>query len=258
MDIIYDDENEPEEDEIIVPCPFCEIQNTPSDSCGHVIGEGSAGMISWYEPFEVFEQIIDAGFDARKLVSGGEYFGNFDGDDFLDYLVFLPDFDVAGYAVEGGPGLSSSYVFYYVSDREFGDELAAIKFRADAYFAKQAQLKKDREERVKETVAKTNWASKTDAQIKNAKLFESIIKGDIAAVQSCLEPSGPINGADKRGYSPLMVAIEHGHLEIVSYLITKGAKLYLKSWPDPEGNTISAMELAFCSRHPQLLELMNR
>lgn len=57
----------------------------------------------------------------------------------------------------------------------------------------------------------------------NEALMEATRKGDLAQVQDLLEKGADVNTRDEYGWTPLTLAAEKGHLEIVKLLITHGA-----------------------------------
>jgi uncharacterized protein len=58
--------------------------------------------------------------------------------------------------------------------------------------------------------------------------------GDVELIQGLLDAGTPVESADEKGYSPLILAAYHGHSEAVEILLGKGADACR---PDARGNT---------------------
>lgn len=55
------------------------------------------------------------------------------------------------------------------------------------------------------------------------QLCRAACQGDLASVRQWLEAGADIDGRDRGGFSPLLCAIEHGHEELVAFLLGLGA-----------------------------------
>ncbi|MBK5112733.1 MAG: ankyrin repeat domain-containing protein [Candidatus Heimdallarchaeota archaeon] len=60
---------------------------------------------------------------------------------------------------------------------------------------------------------------------KDAKLFEAVYKGDLAAIKEALESGANINAFDGLGLSVLRWAVRRNQLEIVEFLLENGAEI---------------------------------
>lgn len=55
-------------------------------------------------------------------------------------------------------------------------------------------------------------------------LHEACRKGNLRSVKKLIEKGAKVNKSDKRETTPLGIASREGHLEVVQYLESKGAK----------------------------------
>lgn len=82
---------------------------------------------------------------------------------------------------------------------------------------------------------KKEISSKTpiNHKLANKKLRDAIIVGDLEAVIKSYEDGAHVNHIDSNGYTPLYLAVQGGHLNIVEFLISKGAYVnFYERW-DP-------------------------
>jgi len=102
-------------------CPYCRS----SDDCEHLllvvdttfrVAEGGILMEAFNEHWQAILDDVDDDFDEREPF-----------DNLLDEVDSLADFEM-NYDHEGGPGMSSSYLFYYVISNEKASA-ALIKFQ---------------------------------------------------------------------------------------------------------------------------------
>lgn len=63
------------------------------------------------------------------------------------------------------------------------------------------------------------------SEIKCTSLHEAAKYGDLEVVEYLVEKGANVNEKDDDGYTPLHVAAKKGYLEIVEYLVEKGAKI---------------------------------
>jgi ankyrin repeat protein len=81
------------------------------------------------------------------------------------------------------------------------------------------------------------WAG-GETETPNHRLITAAYAGNLSEVRSALGAGANINARDSSGYTPLMYA-SRGHLEVVKYLVERGANLYLKG-----NNGVSALGIA--------------
>jgi ankyrin repeat protein len=66
-----------------------------------------------------------------------------------------------------------------------------------------------------------------------------------------VDKGADINSFDARDYTPVCVAVQYGHLPLVAYLVSRGAKLDI---PDKSGDT--CLHWAAYKKHPDLTRLL--
>lgn len=63
----------------------------------------------------------------------------------------------------------------------------------------------------------------------NNFLTKQIEKGNLAGLRFCIENGIAVGTVDAHGFTPLLLASHYGQLEIVKYLVEKGANINLKT-----------------------------
>ncbi|MCF6130655.1 ankyrin repeat domain-containing protein [Flavobacterium wongokense] len=86
----------------------------------------------------------------------------------------------------------------------------------------------------------------------NSPLCNAILKGDLATVKKFVEYGADVNEM-VNGLTPLMFAARYNKVEIIKYLLEKGADKKLK---DERGNT--AMQYAENSKSMEALEFLKQ
>jgi ankyrin repeat protein/CHAT domain-containing protein len=81
----------------------------------------------------------------------------------------------------------------------------------------------------------TAFASDIDSQ-----LIEVAITGDTETIKFLIDNGADVNAKDKNGYTALMVAVKHDHIELVKLLIDKGVDVNVKH----KGNKTALMSAA--------------
>jgi len=86
----------------------------------------------------------------------------------------------------------------------------------------------------------------------NSPLCNAILKGDLATVKKFVEYGTDVNEMSN-GLTPLMLAARYNKVEIIKYLVEKGADKQIK---DERGNT--AMKYAENSKSLEALEFLKQ
>src|SRR5437588_10113418 len=86
-------------------------------------------------------------------------------------------------------------------------------------------------------------AATASADDANAKLFQAIRNGDLAALKHTVERSN-VESRDRRGATPLMHAAAFGNLETMKLLIDRGADVNAR-------NDFDATALLWAARDPE-------
>ncbi|NSM56492.1 ankyrin repeat domain-containing protein [Wolbachia endosymbiont of Atemnus politus] len=60
----------------------------------------------------------------------------------------------------------------------------------------------------------------------NQELFDAVEQGNLSKVQECLEKGADVNDTNNWGWTPLHWAASDGKLEIVKFLVSKGANIH--------------------------------
>jgi len=105
-----------------------------------------------------------------------------------------------------------------------------------------------------EAAAKKKAASKADKkakQLANQALIKACHKGDLLAVQECLDSGSDPNKAPKKGNTLLKLACRKGHLKIASLLLEYGADI---DKLDKQG--LSAIDHACLQGHDEVVEML--
>lgn len=98
----------------------------------------------------------------------------------------------------------------------------------------------------------TSAASNEIVYYGNSPLCNAILKGDLAAVKKFIEYGTDVNEMSN-GLTPLMLAARYNKVEILKYLIEKGADKKIK---DERGNT--ALKYAENSKSTEALEFLKQ
>ena len=94
--------------------------------------------------------------------------------------------------------------------------------------------------------------SKEIVNYNNTPLCNAIIKGDIATVKKFVEYGSDVNELSN-GLTPLMLAARYNKVDILKYLLEKGADKQIK---DERGNT--ALKYAEFSKAQEALEFLKQ
>ncbi|WP_309614003.1 ankyrin repeat domain-containing protein [Flavobacterium sp.] len=98
----------------------------------------------------------------------------------------------------------------------------------------------------------TFTTSKEIVDYTNTPLCSAIVKGDIATVKKFVEYGSDVNELSN-GITPLMLAARYNKVEILKYLLEKGADKKIK---DERGNT--ALKYAEFSKAQEALEFLKQ
>ncbi len=98
----------------------------------------------------------------------------------------------------------------------------------------------------------TFTTSKEIVEYNNTPLCNAIVNGDIATVKKFVEYGSDVNELSN-GVTPLMLAARYNKVEILKYLLEKGADKKIK---DEKGNT--ALKYAEFSKAQEALEFLKQ
>lgn len=98
----------------------------------------------------------------------------------------------------------------------------------------------------------TFTTSKEIVNYENTPLCNAIVNGDIATVKKFVEYGSDVNELSN-GLTPLMFAARYNNVEIIKYLLSKGADKKIK---DERGNT--ALKYAEFSKAQEALEFLKQ
>lgn len=98
----------------------------------------------------------------------------------------------------------------------------------------------------------TFTTSKEIVKYNNTPLCNAIVNGDIATVKKFIEYGSDVNELSN-GVTPLMLAARYNKVEILKYLLEKGADKKIK---DEKGNT--ALKYAEFSKAQEALEFLKQ
>lgn len=102
------------------------------------------------------------------------------------------------------------------------------------------------------TVSKVATSMSTGIVDGNSPLCNAILKGDLATVKKFVEYGANVNEMSN-GLTPLMFAARYNKIEILKYLLEKGADKDIK---DERGNT--AMKYAEFSKSVEAIEFLKQ
>ncbi|CAE6474157.1 unnamed protein product [Rhizoctonia solani] len=100
------------------------------------------------------------------------------------------------------------------------------------------------------------WVSVSVPVAPDASAEDSVhgyaVSGDLDKLRELLAKQPElVNSRDEFEYTPLHLATDRGHLEVVRLLLNKGADIYLK---DQDGDT--SLEIATAAKHQAIVELL--
>ena len=75
--------------------------------------------------------------------------------------------------------------------------------------------------------------------------------GELEQVKICIDQGVDVNSTDEDGYSALQAAAENGYLEVVKFLVLKGADVHYKG-------EYTALELAKLSKNLDIIEYLEQ
>lgn len=64
-----------------------------------------------------------------------------------------------------------------------------------------------------------------DTRDPNRQLWQAASDGDLSTVQSALAKGGQVDFHGKRGFTPLAIAAKNGHLDVVKFMLDRGANI---------------------------------
>ena len=102
------------------------------------------------------------------------------------------------------------------------------------------------------TVSTSTFTTSTEIVEGNSPLCNAIVKGDLATVKKFVEYGSDVNEMSN-GVTPLMLAARYNKVEILKYLLEKGADKKIK---DERGNT--AMKYAEYSKSQEALAYLKQ
>ncbi|MDO8435173.1 MAG: ankyrin repeat domain-containing protein [bacterium] len=79
------------------------------------------------------------------------------------------------------------------------------------------------------------------------QLFDAVDKGDLAAVQAAVVAGANVDAEGETGMTPLSEAANDGNLEIVEFLVEKGANINKKA-------QLTALMEAVCGEHGKVIQ----